>query len=369
MRRPLLAAWAVVVLALVPFVALTGTASAVAATAVGYWSKIAAPGPLAPLLAPPNVADGGIYVAKDPSGPAAVAAIRYPITEPGGGQLVLKVAEASTIQTATLNICPVAAPWEATQNGAFDDQPANACAELMINGSVSDDALSVSFFIPETFPLSNGNLEVFVVAADSSMPFTVAFQAPDDTSFTPSSSGGSSEFPGFEGPGDPGADVGAGSDGDPVDSGSTTGSGSDFAVPPSSGGSFSAPPSTSYDSGAGFAAPDTSTPSPPSTPAVGSAGGGTAAAELAANQDADPNDGTARALAIGTLVAIGAGMFFLSARGTQAPVAIGATAAGARAVARIPAAPAAAVGVTAAAVPRRGVGRFARPRLGPPVRL
>lgn len=369
MRRPVLAVWGVVVLGLVPFVALTGTAQAEAPTAVGYWThgQVSA-GPLGPVVpGPPNVPEGGFYVAYDGNQAQAVSTLRYAIAEHSGGILTLHFAPGSTTQTATIDVCGVGGPWEPTDNGDLDDAPPRACDVLKTNGSISDDGTSVSFVIPENAPTNAGSLEFYIVPAETLTPFSLAFEAPDEESFVPSGGG---DFPDFE---FDGADFGGGDAGGGDLSGSgdfaggtggeagfPAGGDEGFTAPGDAGGSFSAPPTDGGD----FAAPATDAPGAASA-AGGRSSGGTAGTALTGVQATDVvDDEQARTFAIVTLVVIGAGLFWLSTRDAGAPVPVGATAGrSAAASTRTPA------GTVAPDAPARGVGRFARPRARPPLRL
>lgn len=374
MRRPVLAVWGVVVLALVPFVALTGTAQAEAPTGVGYWTRgQVSAGPLGPVVpAPPNVPEGGFYVAYDGNQAQAVSTIRYAIAEPTGGLLTLRFAPGSTTQTAMIDVCAVGGPWEPIVNGDIDEAPPRACELLKTNGSISDDGTSVTFVIPENAPVNAGSLEFYVVPAEMLTPFSLAFEAPGEDSFVPSGGG---EFPDLEfdgadfGGGDAGGDGEAGSFGGSggFDGGTDAGGGfpdggdESFTAPGDAGGSFSAPPIEGGD----FAAPATGAPGA-ARAAGGRSSGGTAGTQLTGVQPADVvvDDEQARTFAIVALVVIGAGLFWLSTRDAGARVPVGATAGrSAAAPATLPAA------TVVPDAPARGVGRFARPRVRPPLPL
>jgi hypothetical protein len=370
MRRPVLAGWGLAVLALVPFVALTGPARAEAATAVGYWTGAQVTvDPLGTVVptGPPNVPPGGFYVAYDGSEAQGVATIRYPFTEPTGGTLTLRFAPGSTTPTAMINVCAVASPWEPTVNGDLATAPTPACDQFQNNGSISDDGTSVSFVIPENAPVRGGALEFYILPAEVVSAFSLAFEAPGEDSFEPSGGG---DFPDFGFGGDSGGGDFSGGGGDFSSGGDASGGTAGGTGSTDSFGGATAPSSA----GTGFSAPGASgsfttpTPVPAVTPGTtGTASGGTGTGsggsdQLTGNQ-APPgplDDGRARTAAIVALLVIGGGLFWLSTRNPGAPLALGALAGGG-------AAPV--VAGAADPVSRRGVGRFARPRIRPPVPL
>lgn len=334
-----------------------------APTEQGWWYK-ARSGPLgaAPLPPPASVPEGGLYVANDPSGHAAISAMRFS-DDVGNATLLLRVSGttlAAPGEPPEIVACPAASGWEPAENGAWDDRPEAACDRAASTGVLSSDGEEMSWFISESF-VADGGIDLVLVPRDGAPPFSVTFEAPDEeTLMGPGSFGGdfdsgsNFEFdddfdsdPGF----DPGA--GGGSPGGGFDPGPTPppapssgGSSDDFAVDP-------APPVEVPDDGEGDAT---------AAPGVPGSGPGTPTAQQAPLTD---EGRTAQVAAVLTLMAIGGALFWLGSQPVRAPRLLGSLGGSGTAVA----AAATAADASIVRAPSRGIGRFARPRTAPPTRL
>jgi len=324
--------------------AWVATATADAPTQAGWWFKlnaapsdapaapVPAPAPVEVPTSPPNVPEGGLYIANDPTGPVAIAAVQLPANEGATGTLTLKAAEGGA-GTPTIAACPAVGVWTAPEGGgAWAEAPAYDCNAGKAVGEVADDG-TVTFALDSALAAPGGGFDVVLLPdPDSGTPFQTPFEAPGDDAWAPQggtdplaegSNASTSDFSS-----EPASDA-AGSES--FDSGG--------AAAESGGGDFS----TDFSAGDSGGSIDAGTPpvdagTPPSEqPGAPITATGDEAA--AAQPVADDNSGKERAIAIGLLVAMAAGLFWVSSR-------TGATGAG-QAVAA-------------------GVGRFARPRAGRP---
>ena len=146
----------------------------------GWWNKFRQGGLPAP--APPDAPADGLYVAVDPSGPAAVAALRF--DAPAPGTVRLQLADGSAVDgSTTLSIHPATGPWAAAQNGDWGDAPAYS-ADVSVRGELA--GTSVTWSIPASFPGNTGFLDVVIVATGGPVPDSVAFAAPGADAYQPS---------------------------------------------------------------------------------------------------------------------------------------------------------------------------------------
>lgn len=305
---------------------LTAPVAAEAADEVGWWYK-ARQGAIGELVTqrPPNVPEGGLYVAQDVE-PAAVAALRYQIPGLESAVLQLTVAEGSTALGSEIVACPTFSSWSPVEGGRWTDRPLPQCDLLSIGGSVDTSGTVVTWVLPSTFG-ETGSINLMLLPAEDAPPFQVAFKEPGETSLIASLLPGpettTTTFtappppPSFEPP--------------PVDGGGFT-----FVPPPST--EFSPPPPADVE------VPTTTAATRP-------------ARNVAAPSLPVPESRTARIVAVGTLLALAAFLYWLGNQPVPAPRLLGALASS-RAAAPSAAPPAV-----------RGIGRFARPRSTPPERL
>lgn len=292
--------------------------------------------PEPPVNVPPPAAvpDGGLYVANDPSGPAAVSALRFDGTDVGEATLTLPLAPGSTTTTPfTIVACPPLSAWTAVQNGAWRDRPAHDCARAAISGVLAADGASMTWNIPATFkPVGASTLDVLLLPIEGEgQPFSVVFQAPGSDSLAvlgpppPTTAYTPTTLP-------------------PLPS-NLPGSSPSYSAP--SSGSTGATPAAAVPSAPTVAAtPGAAAAAPAETPATG---------VLAAFKE----NRVARIVSAVLLVLMGVAFYVASDREARLPRLLGAVAAS-RANAS----------VAAERVARaRGIGRFKRPRFAPAIRL
>ena len=137
------------------------------------------PGPGAPN---PTVPDGGLWVANDPTGPAAISALRYR-GDIGAGDLTLRFAPGSTT-TGPVVACPALSEFEPVEGGSWSDRPAHDCDRLALTGRVSADGAAMEFTIPQGFvPFGERVLDIVLIPAPGSGdPFSLYFEPPGDDS-------------------------------------------------------------------------------------------------------------------------------------------------------------------------------------------
>jgi hypothetical protein len=163
-----------------------GAAAAGAATigpdAQGWWSEAQqAPSPLpVDTVTGPNLQVGG-----DPTGPNAIAAVRF--TMPGtindaavdpssvAATLTLKVAPNSTIGTPAVVACRVLGGWQPASAGTWSTKPTYNCDGAAV-GALSTDKATMVFRLDPALQARPGAYDVALVpAAANQAPFSVQF--------------------------------------------------------------------------------------------------------------------------------------------------------------------------------------------------
>lgn len=318
--------------AAVVFLALTlvsagGLASAAAPDTYGWWWKAQQTSDFM-LPAPPSVPADGLYVANDPSGPTAVAGLRYASAGSGSAVLQLVVAQGSTSAIADQIVaCPTSDAVSGGQAELWAARPEGDCDAGKVPGEASPDGTAVVWKLGSPFEVAPSTWNVVLQPdPESLVPFQVAFDAPAENSFAAARQGTPPPAPTTAPAPAPPASL-------PTQGDATIGGGSD--VPAEFG-----PPSV--PSAETEAAPD---PAPVSAPVAASP-----------TPPVERDDLRDRLLAAAIFGAIAISLWFLWMReGTRAAL-----------LARI------LPGRTAPAngdVPERGLGRFVRDRERPPRRL
>lgn len=111
--------------------------------AAGWWSRTQV-GPLLPVRQPSIVPEGGLYVAGEPTGPIAVSAVRFQ-APPGStvtGDLVLTF-DVPPQGIPRVEACVTNAPWGPEQGGRLESAPAPACGEARADARVDGSVLRV----------------------------------------------------------------------------------------------------------------------------------------------------------------------------------------------------------------------------------
>jgi len=160
-----------------------GPAAAVAPTAVGWW-WVAEQGSAA-VPPPPTVPDGGFMVGADPSGPNAVAALRFALADDDSAPvLTLTVAPNGNLNGASDAVvaCATASPWKPESPGNWANKPAGRC-DTNAKGTLSEDAKTVTFALTPLVGADNQTLDIVLLPA-SGASFEMTFNAPSATSLT-----------------------------------------------------------------------------------------------------------------------------------------------------------------------------------------
>jgi hypothetical protein len=313
----------------------------------GWWWRAQTPLGVG-LLAPPTVQPGQLLVQGAPDGPLAVAAVRYSLpTGSRGATLTLRVADGGGPGAVVL-ACPPASPWFGQDAGAWEGRPEADCSSS-VPGMPSDDGETWSFELD----LLRTEDELDVVLVPGSVEgvevvgstFSVTFERPaaEDLSVSGAGDGFVAPDPGDlaevqPSPGAPGVDPGQGA-------GSFDASPGGFAAP-----APAPPPVPAPAAGDTAAAPGSPSTAGPSSRATGL---GTEAPIVSAARTG------ARGLGFALLAAtVGATLWSLSRPGAAAGLPGGL--AGLALAGRVP--------TEAEPVPG-GLGRFTRPRSGPPPSL
>jgi hypothetical protein len=263
-------------------------------------------------------------VANDVTGVRAIAALRFEAPGAGGTVLQLKLATGS-VGAANVMACPALSDWQPGPDQPWSDRPAHDCDRISTSPTVGTDGVTVTWELPDTFRAADtADYDVLLVPTpEDSNPFTASFERPGADAFEITSPFPDSTLPPdiplpddipppIDGFSPDGFDPGALGPVDPVE------------VP-------DAPPSTT-----------------PPAPSV---------LERAVAVLDNP---TARRIAAGALIAIGAYTYWQSNQAVQrSPRLLGALSQPSLAAAA----------ATPMAARGRGIGRFARDRSHPPIRL
>ena len=282
--------------------------------------------------------------------PFAVGAIRFPAEISATAVLTLDVTASSTSPqalsgtlTSSLLACPIDKPaWVPVQNGSFDKRPSYDCGGVAAVGTISLDGKKVSWELSPIFQTPSGTVNVAIVPAGQSA-YSVSFAKPGPSAvmIQPSDDEGSSDEA------EPSADASVGTFG--------PGAVADTATLPDSSGfdsglvvlpeETSTEPVTTVDEAAAvLAEPDAQTP----------------VALAPARTGAVPTGRDGWRLVFGALlVLMGGGLFWMAGESSRLPQLIGPLRSG-----NVPV-----VAVAGDLSGVRGIGRYARTRVGTPRRL
>lgn len=301
------------------------TSAPVAAEAMletnGWWYKPnQVPNNLAVPPAPPGAESDGLYVAADPSGPFALAAVRYHAF--GAGTLTLEFAPEGSNGVASIAACVALTQWDGATAGRWEGKPIYDCARQS-DGVLSEDSSEMTWQLDPTMQRVAGVYDIALVPVGP-VPFTASFSAPRSESLVTDGSGSPEPVPATAEPFQPS---------EPVPS-------SDFG-----------PYETTFPAldESRTAVPDAAATAPPAaaTPRIT-----TPIVPAVANPLALPDDRNERLAAMVGLGLLLLGAWWFGGRAVRAPRLLGSVAG--RAV------PIESAEVVEA--PARGIGRFARPR-------
>lgn len=287
-----------------------------------WWKPNQVPNNLAVPPVPPGVQSDGLYVAADPSGPFAVAAVRY--LAYGSGTLTLEFTPDGNAGIPAIAACVALTNWDGATAGRWEGKPIYDCARQS-DGVVSEDGSEMAWQLDPTMQRVAGVYDI-VLSPVGPVPFAASFNAPRSESLV---TDGAGEPPPLSSSSEPlAADPAAPSGGDSVPFETT------FPVVDESRNAL---PDAAEPAGAAPAPPPRL--SAPIVPAV-------------ANPLALPDDRNERLAAMVGLGLMLLGAWWFGGRTVRAPRLLGSVAGRA-------------VQVQAAEIveaPARGIGRFARPR-------
>lgn len=326
--------------------------------AAGWWYRLQSGLSPVAVPAPPDAPPDGLYVALDPSGPLAIAAVSYASTSADGGTLTLTFDSAPKGDPA-IDACVATAAISGARAGSWETRPGYDCDAGRVEGSVAPDGSTIAFTLTSAFVSPAETVDAVLVPRGAA-PFTAPIAKPGATSFAPAAA------PATDGGGftpDPGMPLG-GETGTPLPA-DDFGSGEPLAP--------------------GGALGDPSLPPGPPAPGTGGAttGGpidGGADTPVAAGPRAEDaaTDRLPKTVAVVLLVALGAAYWVLSNRPEGPPRLIGGLTSRVAAPATSAVDDIVPIALTGAATggaagrgsqPVGGLGRFARPRDRLPNRL
>ena len=164
-------------------VGLARPADAIPPSNAGWWWIVQSGA--APVPAPPTVPGGGLMVGGTSSGPNAVAALRFELeADQGSPVLTLAVAENGDINgtEAVVLACPATSAWASTYAGPSAARPASSCAKS-VKGVLSADAKTWTFNLT---PLQVGNVVNVVLQPGDGSTFNLTFNPPTTTTLATS---------------------------------------------------------------------------------------------------------------------------------------------------------------------------------------
>jgi len=184
MRRGVCAIGGVIALLIAQTLAFAGTARAdsVGPDAQGWWSEAQqAPQPL-----PVDTVTGkNLQVGGDPTGPNAIAAVRYIVpgtidgipVDPASvpATLTLKVAPNTTVGTPAVVACAVVGSWQPANGGAWSAHPNYSCSPSA-TGALSPDKTAIVFNLGPGLQARPGTYDLALAPAPANQaPFSVQF--------------------------------------------------------------------------------------------------------------------------------------------------------------------------------------------------
>lgn len=168
------------------------SAGADAPTAIGWWWSGNIEGlPVQP--PPPDVPEGGLYVASGLSGASGVSALRFVVPE-GATEPVLTLRLANVSGTVVIGACPAATPWEPAEGGPFAARPEPDCERASVPAELSADGTTAQ--IPLGALVDGSALDIVILPGTDPMTgagatFEASFEPPgsDAIAFAESSTG------------------------------------------------------------------------------------------------------------------------------------------------------------------------------------
>lgn len=161
-------------------------AAEAALDSAGWWYKPnQVPNNLAVPPAPPSVPSDGLFVASDPSGPFAVAAVRYVANGPG--KLTLDLAPEGNSGIPSVAACVALTRWDGSSAGRWEGKPIYDCARQS-DGILSPDGSKMTWQLDPTMQRTQGVYDI-ALAPVGPIPFTASFNAPRDSSLVTEGSG------------------------------------------------------------------------------------------------------------------------------------------------------------------------------------
>lgn len=150
-----------------------------------WWKPNQVPNNLAVPPVPPGVQSDGLYVAADPSGPFALAAVRY--LAYGSGTLTLEFTPDGNSGIPSIAACVVLTQWDGATAGRWEGKPIYDCARQS-DGVVSEDGSEMAFQLDPTMQKVAGVYDI-VLAPVGPVPFTASFNAPRSENLVTDGSG------------------------------------------------------------------------------------------------------------------------------------------------------------------------------------
>ena len=191
-RRSVCAICGVIALLMAQTLMFAGVAGAatVSPDAQGWWSEAQqAPQPL-----PVDTLTGkNLQVGGDPTGPNAIAAVRFIVPGTIDGEpvdptsvsaaLTLDIAPNSTVGTPAVVACPIIGSWQPATAGAWSAKPNYSCSPSS-TGTLSADKARMAFKLDPSLQARSGTYDLALVPAPANQaPFSVQFLPAGGDSF------------------------------------------------------------------------------------------------------------------------------------------------------------------------------------------
>lgn len=153
----------------------------------GWWSRENGGNPVGPPITvprPPDVPEGGLLVANDVAGPAAISALRFRATVATSSTLTLVATDPfSALNPPEIVACVQASGWGATDHGEWFSAPDAGCETASVAGTVGEE--SITWRLSAAFKRGDRPfIEVVLVPGEDATPFRVSFEAPGADALT-----------------------------------------------------------------------------------------------------------------------------------------------------------------------------------------
>lgn len=154
----------------------------------GWWFRLRSrqlANPLGAEPTHPGVGDDEVLVAKDlhPDEPLAIAGLTYTASAGPSATLELQVAPNSIVGTPLVAACPSTQAFLGEFPGRWEDRPPPDCDLSLASGELLGEGESMLFNLPSDFMVFTEFWNIVLIPDPQADPFEVVFERPGDASF------------------------------------------------------------------------------------------------------------------------------------------------------------------------------------------